>query len=25
MIFGMWNPERIWHQTLTNFPTSPQL
>ena len=23
MIFGMWNPEKIWHQQLIDLPTSP--
>jgi len=23
MIFGMLNPEKIWHQRLVQFPTSP--
>jgi len=20
MIFGMWNPEKIWHENLTDYP-----
>ena len=23
MIFGVWNPEKIWHQQLTHLPTLP--